>query len=173
MCRGIEPNRSLADLIKRTKLIIWDEASMTTKHCFEALDKSLRDVIRCPNGKPSKLCFGGKVVIFGGDFRQVLLVIQKGTRHDIVFATLNYSNIWNDYKVLRRTKNMKLLPGLANVDELQEFLYWSFKVGDGKLGRPNDGETIIDIPQDLLIKDAYDPIAAIVDATYPATYLFN
>jgi PIF1-like helicase/DNA helicase Pif1-like protein len=168
MCRGIEPNSPLADLIKRAKLIIWDEAPMTHKHCFEALDRSLRDVIRCPNGKPSELSFGGKVVIFGGDFRQVLPVIPKGTRQDIVFATLNFSNIWNDCKVLRLTKNMRLRPGLANVDELREFADWILKVGDGKLGGPNDGEAIIDIPEDILIKDVNDdPIAAIVDATYP------
>ena len=93
MCRGIEPNSLMADLIKRTKLIIWDEAPMTYKHCFEALDWSLRDVIRCPNGKPSELSFGGKVVAFGGDFRQVLPVIPKRTRQDIVFAALNSSKI--------------------------------------------------------------------------------
>ena len=170
MCRGTEPNSPLADLIKRAKLIIWDEAPMTHKHCFEALDRSLRDVIRCSNGKPSELSFGGKVVIFDGDFRQVLPVIPKGTRQDIVFATLKLSNIWNDCKVLRLTKNMRLRPGLANVDELREFANWILKVGDGKLGGPNDGETIIDIPEDILIKDAYDPIAAIVDATYPGIH---
>ena len=69
MCRGIEPNSPMADLIKRTKLIIWDEAPMTHKHCFETPNRSLRDVICCPNGKPSELNFGGKVVVFGGDFR--------------------------------------------------------------------------------------------------------
>ena len=138
MCRGIEPNSQLGNLLKRAKLIIWDEAPMTHKHCFEALDRSLRDVIRCPNGKPSELSFGGKVV-FGGDFRQVLPVIPKGTRQDIVFATFNVLRIWNDCKVLRLTKNMKLRPRLANVEELREFADWILKVGDGKLGGPNDG----------------------------------
>ena len=41
---------------------------------------------------------------------------------------------------------------------------------DGKLGGPNNGETIIDITEDILIKDAYDPIAAIVDSTYPGIH---
>ena len=44
---------------------------MTYIHCFEALNRSLRNVIHCQNGKPSKLRFGGNVVVFGGDFRQV------------------------------------------------------------------------------------------------------
>ncbi|GJR79669.1 uncharacterized protein Tco_0150454 [Tanacetum coccineum] len=33
----------LADLIRETKLIIWDEAPMVNKHSFEAFDKTLRD----------------------------------------------------------------------------------------------------------------------------------
>ena len=34
-------------------------------------------------------------------------------------------------------------------------------LSDGKIEGPNDGEAIIDIPEDLLIKEAFDPIAAI------------
>ena len=56
---------------------------------------------------------------------------------------------------------------MANVNELQDFAEWILKFGDGKLAGPNDGEAIIDIPEDLLIKDAYDPMNAIVDSTYP------
>ena len=39
MCRGIEPNSYLVELLQRIKLIIWDEAPLTHKHCFEALDR--------------------------------------------------------------------------------------------------------------------------------------
>lgn len=38
---------------------------------------------------PIDISFGGKVVIFGGDFRQILHVILKGTRPDIIFASIN------------------------------------------------------------------------------------
>jgi hypothetical protein len=31
----------LAELIKVSTLIIWDEAPMTHRHCFEALDRTL------------------------------------------------------------------------------------------------------------------------------------
>ena len=62
---------------------------------------------------------------------------------------------------------MRLRPGLANVNELQDFVEWILKFGDGKLAGPNDGEATIDIPKDLLIKDAYNPMDAIVDSTYP------
>ena len=31
----------LANLIEKTSLILWDEAPMNNKYCFEALDKTL------------------------------------------------------------------------------------------------------------------------------------
>ena len=56
-------------------------------------------------GKP----FGDLVVVFGGDFLQILLVVPKGSRHDIVHASLCSSrNIWKSCTVLKLTKNMRL-----------------------------------------------------------------
>ncbi|WVZ49780.1 hypothetical protein U9M48_001109 [Paspalum notatum var. saurae] len=50
----------------RTSLIIWDEAPMTNKHCFEALDKSLRDILRSTDDKSENKPFGGMTVAMGG-----------------------------------------------------------------------------------------------------------
>ena len=36
----------LAELLNQTNLIIWDEAPMAHKFCFEALDQTLRDIIK-------------------------------------------------------------------------------------------------------------------------------
>jgi len=36
----------LAELLNQTNLIIWDEAPMAHKFCFQALDQSLRDIIK-------------------------------------------------------------------------------------------------------------------------------
>jgi len=43
MC-DIKRGTNLAKLLIDTDLIIWDEALMTNKQCFEALDRSLRDI---------------------------------------------------------------------------------------------------------------------------------
>ncbi|XP_058762793.1 uncharacterized protein LOC131636152 [Vicia villosa] len=56
-----------ADLLREAKLIIWDEAPMANKWCFEALDKTLRDLMSAHGNSDND--FGGKVVVFGGDFR--------------------------------------------------------------------------------------------------------
>ncbi|CAN7045147.1 unnamed protein product [Brassica rapa subsp. trilocularis] len=41
-----------ANLVKASSLIIWDEAPMMGKHCFEALDKSLSDIVRKHDTQP-------------------------------------------------------------------------------------------------------------------------
>ena len=57
---------------------------MMHKHCFEALDQSLKDILNL--AKP----FGGKTVVFGGDFRQILPMVPKGSREQIVQASQAY-----------------------------------------------------------------------------------
>jgi len=52
-----------ANLLLHTKLIIWDEAPMMNRFCFEALDKTLRDVMGSVNKDNKTNPFGGKVVV--------------------------------------------------------------------------------------------------------------
>ncbi|GJR68313.1 DNA helicase [Tanacetum coccineum] len=59
LCR-ITMNTQFGKLLADTDLIIWDEAPMNDRRCFEALDRSLRDIV----DKPSSL-FGGKSVLLG------------------------------------------------------------------------------------------------------------
>lgn len=42
----IRAHSDLAEMIRRTRLIIWDEAPMTHKHAFEAVDRTLRDITK-------------------------------------------------------------------------------------------------------------------------------
>ncbi|KAL6909791.1 hypothetical protein ACP4OV_001450 [Aristida adscensionis] len=53
----------IAELLRRASLIIWDEVAMTKRQAVETLDRSLQDIMDC------SLPFGGKVMVFGGDFR--------------------------------------------------------------------------------------------------------
>jgi hypothetical protein len=48
---------------------------MTKRQSIEALDNSLCDIMDRP-----ELSFGGKTVVFGGDFRQVLPIVRRGSR---------------------------------------------------------------------------------------------
>ncbi|XP_010675013.2 uncharacterized protein LOC104891063 [Beta vulgaris subsp. vulgaris] len=151
-CAGIRPRSDLADLRIKTKLIIWDEAPMMRKYCLEALDRSLRDIMRYVDRDYMHQPFGGKVMVFGGDLWQILPVVPKGTRQDIVFDTVNSSYLWDSCKVLTLIRNMRLQSGSSksSANEQQEFSKWILSVGDGKAGDPNDGEAVIKVAKDFL-----------------------
>ena len=51
--------------------------------------------------------FGGKVIVFGCDFRQVLPVVPRGTRAQIMDATLLRSYIWDNIKIIKLQQNMR------------------------------------------------------------------
>ena len=50
--------------------------------------------------------FGEKVMIMGGDFRQVLPVIQKGSKAQMISACIIRSYLWANTKVLRLVQIM-------------------------------------------------------------------
>ncbi|XP_052626960.1 uncharacterized protein LOC128133528 [Lactuca sativa] len=167
---NINPDGELASLIRKTSLIIWDEAPMVHKHAFEALDRTFKDLLRCVNSTISNIPFGGKVIVFGGDFRQILPVVPGGSRQNIVNASLSSSYLWEHCKVHRLTKNMRLTVGRdqSDIGKIRDFANWLLDIGEGKLGGPNDGETIIDIPDDILINDSHDPIGSLIEFVYPS-----
>ena len=54
----------------------------------------------------SDLLFGGKIVILGGDFRQLLPVFPRGIRNEIVYLSIQNSFLWNNFHKFRLTRNM-------------------------------------------------------------------
>ena len=82
---------------------------MRDRHSFESLDRSMRDILGGVESSSFHKLFGGKTVLLGGDFRQVLLVVEGGSRLDTIDASITNSYIWKHVKVLRLTINMRLL----------------------------------------------------------------
>ncbi|XP_019199139.1 PREDICTED: uncharacterized protein LOC109192887 [Ipomoea nil] len=166
---NIKQGSALAELIIKAKLIIWDEAPMMHKHCFEALDRTMRDLMRFTNPRSSTMTFGGKTVVLGGDFRQILPVIPKGTRQDIVQASINSSYLWNNCEVLRLTKNLRLrsISDEEEVEKLGCFAKWIADVGDGNVGEDNGVDCNIMIPSSFVLENEGDPIRQIVNNTFP------
>ncbi|XP_062201509.1 uncharacterized protein LOC133904042 [Phragmites australis] len=98
-------------LLQVVSLIMWDEASMTKRQAMEALDNSMCDVM----GR-SNVLFGEKTVVFGGDFRQVLPIVRKGSRSQIVDSMLRKSYLWERMRHLRlmRNRGLRVTHGLRN-----------------------------------------------------------
>ncbi|XP_015943264.1 uncharacterized protein LOC107468471 [Arachis duranensis] len=165
---SIKQGSPLARLITKAKLIIWDEASMISKYCYKILDKCLRDILRCSDSYNAHLPFGGKVIIFEGDFRQILSVIRRDSRQDIIQSSINSSYLWHNCKVLKLTKNMKLSLGENNnIQELINFAEWLLNIGDDLAGDTIDGESIVRIPSDILVKNSEIALDGLIDFLYP------
>ncbi|XP_076934536.1 uncharacterized protein LOC143600866 [Bidens hawaiensis] len=144
-------------------------APMVHKHGFAALDRSLKDILTSASGASSNLPFGGKVIVFGGDFRQILPVVPGGSRQQIVNSCLT-SYIWRNCKVLKLTKNLRLSTSIhsTEIEKTKLFAQWLLDICEGNVGGTNDGEAQIEIPQDLLIKHSSDPVSELIDFVYPS-----
>ncbi|XP_019167580.1 PREDICTED: uncharacterized protein LOC109163279 [Ipomoea nil] len=136
LTESISQDSDLAELIIRSKLIIWDEVPMMHKHCFVALDKIMRDLLRFVIAGSAGKRFGGKTVVFGGDFRQILLVIPKATRPVVVGTIINSSCMWTNCNVLTLTKNLRLrsLVSEEDIRTVDWFSKWIADIRDEIVG---------------------------------------
>nr|GEW39340.1 DNA helicase [Tanacetum cinerariifolium] len=84
-----------------------DEAPMNDKSCFEALDKTLRDLMDAPN-----VLFGGKTIVLRGDFRQTICTLKE--------------NMWLQKFGLTSEEHKRS----------ETFAKWLLDVGDGNIWKP-------------------------------------
>jgi len=169
------PQGSLrAKLLIKTKLIIWDEAPMINSLRFEALDRTLRDIMRVESEENALKPFGNKVIVLGGDFRQILPVVKNGSKYDIVKATLNYSKLCKHCKILKFTENMRLKShtSMQSQTEIKEFSDWILHIGDGDMELNELGQGMIEILEENLILDVEQPLLQLVEFVYPS-YINN
>ncbi|KEH19846.1 PIF1-like helicase [Medicago truncatula] len=131
----MEKESPRADLMRAPKLIIWDETPMMHRWCFEAVDRSLCDIMSKNDPLKTLKPFGGMTVVLGGDFRQILPVFRGGTRPDIVDAS----------------------------DEITNFCKWILSIGDDNDASGDNGEMKVEIPEDLLMSDTTNPLMSLID----------
>lgn len=127
---------------------------MTHRHAFEAVDRTLRDLMKAVDPLLEEKPFGGKVVVFGGDFRQILPVVIKGSREDIVGSCLRRSILWTHVKLIKLKINMRLQRAENQPDaaEQKEFADWLLEVGEGRIPTIRGLENnIIRLPNDIIL----------------------
>ena len=155
----IPKNGLKAELLRQTVAIIWDEVPMQNRYCMEAVDHSMKDVL--DNNRP----FGGIVVLWGGDFRQILPVVEKGNREDIVLACIQRSYLWQDVHIFHLTQNMRL----EQTPEEQDFAQWLLSVGEGRNEENVAVEYAMPLPDHVKIggQTAEEALERFLLATYP------
>ncbi|QQP50759.1 ATP-dependent DNA helicase, partial [Caligus rogercresseyi] len=120
-----------ANVLKETRLIVWDEATMAHKNALYALDKSLKDI------RSNDSLFGGVVLLLAGDFRQTLPIIPRGTPADEINACLKSSHLWRFVESMQLTTNMRSrLLGATTADTFPSTL---LQIGNGQLPQDQDG----------------------------------
>uniref|UniRef100_A0A2N9INS4 ATP-dependent DNA helicase n=1 Tax=Fagus sylvatica TaxID=28930 RepID=A0A2N9INS4_FAGSY len=134
---SISIQSDLAELIRRATVVVWDEAPMVNRRAVEAFDRTLKDIMEVDSP------FGGKVVIFGGDFRQVLPVVPNGTRSEMIDACIVKSPLWRYVKVLHLKYNMRTI----NDEHFAEYVR---RIGDGN--EPFTKDDLVKVPSSMAIQ---------------------
>jgi hypothetical protein len=98
---NISKGTGQAHVLQQCQLIVWDEATMSHRNAFQALDKTLQDL------RGNTRLMGGVILVLSGDFRQTLPIITRGTPADEIKACLKNSYLWPQVKKFRLTTNMR------------------------------------------------------------------
>jgi ATP-dependent DNA helicase PIF1 len=129
---------------------------MTKRQAVEALDYSMRDIMG-----QKDLPFGGKTDVFGGDFRQVLPVVRKGSRAQIVDASLRKSYLWEFMRHLKLVHNMR-----AETDPW--FADYMLRIGNGTEEVNEDGD--VRLPDEICVSytgDFEKDLDTLIESIFP------
>nr|GEY36106.1 helicase-like protein [Tanacetum cinerariifolium] len=112
--------------------------------CSIAVDSDLAELIHVTSSTYTDSCtdvFGGKVVVFSGDFRQILPVVPNESRLRIGCTP-------------------------RDGEQIMDFAKWILNVGEGKIGGKNDGHAVVEFPEEMLLPNSDDHIEALIQETY-------
>lgn len=118
---NISSQTQRAELIRQSNLIIWDELPMTHRYCVEALDRTLKDLMAVDQP------FGGKTILFSGDWRQTGPIVKNAAPTDTVDAAFISSPLWKGVMRFRLNKSQR---------DKEDTQYASFVRSIGEGSRP-------------------------------------
>jgi len=138
---SIKASSPMLEILKGTKVIIWDEVPMQHKYAIDSVDQSLKDLLKRPDTP-----FGGITVVFGGDFQQTLPVVSRESRQQIIAASFVQGNLWHHVKVFYLKQNMRL----DRTPDSDRHAAWLLNI-EGGINPVN--EEVVEIPEAMCCPD--------------------
>ena len=154
---NLTPKSAKFKLIRDAKILIWDEAPMQRRWVMECVDRTLRALLDC------KEPFGGKVVVFCGDFRQVAPVIPRAGRQQIVSQSLTMSKLWSKFELLKLTINERINQNKNIIQKQRQKVFADFLLDIGN-GTYSNKDGLIKIPKQ--INCSYDSISSFIGGVF-------
>ncbi|XP_073307172.1 uncharacterized protein [Primulina huaijiensis] len=127
---------------------------MARRSTIEKFNEMLQDIM------DSKLLFGGKLVVLGGDFRQTLPVILKSTKDDIIDSSIVMSPLWNQLTKIKLEINMRALFD-------SNFSSWLLKIGNGTEATNKENEITIPARINIPFTDDITSLNVLIDMVFP------
>ena len=121
---------------------------MMNRTLLDFLDRFLQSVM--DNNMP----MGGKLVVLMHDFRQLLPVIPRGSRGDIVHACVTFSDVWKHFQTLQLNTNMRVELLRRSNDVTQSHMLdmhskWLLDIGEGSVDYALPNTNIFQIPPQM------------------------
>ncbi|XP_055714240.1 uncharacterized protein LOC129808488 [Phlebotomus papatasi] len=91
--------------LEEADIILWDECSMAESRALTAVNEFLQEL------EHTTVPFGGKVMVMGGDFRQILPVVQYGDRSHILEKCVLENACWPLFRSLKLHHNQRAAIG--------------------------------------------------------------
>ena len=115
---------SRAEVLRRAAVILWDEASQISDVVLDCVNRLLRDLTRI--AKP----FGGKIIVMGYDFPQILPVVPRASEAGIIAHTVlqHYAMRDGTFRKYALTENIRLR---LSAGEDTSHRDWLLRLGSG------------------------------------------
>jgi hypothetical protein len=148
-CSNSKPNNVCGQEMIMTDVFIIDEISMVPKFAMEIIDRKLKELMG------NNLPFGGKIMIIGGDFRQILPVQKKAGRIQLINLSIQKSYLWKNFECFHLTENKRAIQynndNNEQMIEQMDFSDFILKMGNGDLEA--DDNDFVEIPDKCIAKN--------------------
>ncbi len=94
MPQAVQASTERAELLRASSLILLDELPMLHGRYLSIISNVFQDLMDC------SLPFGGKIILGGGDFRQIPPVAVNGTQGDGLAAGVKSSALWGHFQIV-------------------------------------------------------------------------